>query len=159
MYDYFRSLLGKTSYVWSRPWWNFISSSSATATRDDVDTVIESTKRLNKAVEAMQLPGAPNGPRFRKLDISKPLMLVLFVDASFANLKLRTQGGYSIWLANADKHITGARKIGKVRHRDRSYGTRTIRACWIKSASRLVRRVCNSTLQAETLSALQGYDT
>jgi phage FluMu gp28-like protein len=74
-------------------------------------------------------------------------------------MKLRTQGGSSIFVGNLDTEIYGNAKIGPLCGKKfRNYRTKKIRACWIRSQSKLLRRVCNSTLQAETLSMLAGFD-
>ena len=49
-------------------------------------------------------------------------------------------------------------KVSRIWKRDEVVPTRRLTAHFIRAFSKILRRVCNSTLAAETISLLSGYD-
>ena len=130
-YTVFRSLVGSLNWVAcaTRPDVSFDviehSSKFNHATREDLFLVVKSIKRCKQDV----------ANRFPKLDCSKHLSLLLYSDASFANLpdKVSSTLGYLVLLVD---HLGGC--------------------CVVTWRSNKIDRVCRSVLAAETMALADG---
>ena len=95
---------------------------------------IADLKMINKSVKFIQKN--PLSVKFRKISLSKTV-LVVFCDASFGNLRdSSSQGGFIIFLVSMS---------GK--------------CCPITWQSRKIRRICKSTLAAESWAMIEAVDT
>ena len=92
----------------------------------------------------------------------KNLCLIVYTDASLANvtessgIRVKTQGGVVIFLCERPKFACCI-KIGKKFNRGQ-YKIEKTRACLIYFSSKRIRRVCPSTLTAETVMLASAVD-
>ena len=119
-------------------------------------------RRLNKSIRDMR--ANPSGIRLRRLYPKQGLTLHVFTDASLGNLEdLSTQGGVTMFLGqNCTKGVAGTGKIGKVIPREGvasgAVKYERVPANLLYFSSRKLKRVVNSSLSAETVSLLAGFD-
>ena len=127
----FRSLVGQLNWLatQSRPDLSFdVCRLSTKLQAPIVQDVIDANKTLKKA-NSVKL-------QLRYKQLKRPLRLLAFCDASYANLPGgASQGGYIVFLTDGDNNCSPL--------------------AW---RSRKLRRVCRSTLTAETLSLVDTID-
>eukprot|EP00392_Amoebophrya_sp_AT5.2_P019237 g19997.t1 len=161
LYDLFRSLLGSLMWVaYSRPAVLGRISVLSSTTKEHVKK--STIRAMNKLVRFLR---ATAGVVWRivPIDLSK-FCIICFSDASLNNLdvdggvKIKTQGGFSIWFGERPEFLRKApqgvvKKINRGQHR-----TTKVKANLMHVSSRRIRRVCTSTLQAETVMLVQLID-
>lgn len=78
IYEFFRSLLGKTSFCWSAPWFNFDNSAASTVEQGNVKESNDTIKRLNKVVDELQT--RRDAPITKPLAHGTPLAIYCYTD-------------------------------------------------------------------------------
>ncbi len=104
------------------------SSKFKRASKDDLFQCIKSVRKCKNSLVATKFPS---------LDMSKPLSMVIFTDASYANLpdKVSSSLGFVIFLVDQN-----------------------LKCCLISWKSNKIKRVCRSTLSAETMALVEGLE-
>eukprot|EP00392_Amoebophrya_sp_AT5.2_P015000 g15186.t1 len=163
LYDIFRSLLGQLMWVfYSRPSIIGRISLVASTTRENVRT--STIRMMNKVVRLLKAT-VDVVWRLIPLDLDN-LCVICYTDASLNNatddggagVKLKTQGGYNVWISERPKFLKNRPKGVVAKIPRGQYSTEKVKANLIHVSSKRIRRVCTSTLQAETVMVVQLVD-
>ena len=113
----FHTCLGKIMWMMqTRPSVCFESSFSGQMVQCPEET---DGRRLNKSLRSMKA-SSNHGLKLRGLDLTRGVCLHVFVDASFANMNLKTQGGVAIFIGPKSDYDRD-RKSGPIIHRDEKH--------------------------------------